>query len=232
MAAPRGSNICSLPDVALFAALELNRKVAAVDYHTTWQGGVSSGLRWSSGGKSPWSVTLSGGLEREIADAPDPAMVTPDAEDKQVSYVSAGVAVPVADGVLLNSNVTYSVSDSNYDLSNFDNLAASLGLSKRVLAMRLLAAAAAVLLLAVPALAETNVGVTAAVNQSASGSGGQQCPHHLAGRQRHLQRAHPDRWRRARADPARRRHHVHGRARTPTSSSTASSTIPMPAPRR
>lgn len=38
--------------------------------------------------------------------------------------------------------------------------------------MRLLAAAAAVLLLAVPALAETNVGVTAAVNQSASGSVG------------------------------------------------------------
>ena len=38
--------------------------------------------------------------------------------------------------------------------------------------MRLLAAAAAVLLLAVPALAETNVGVTAAVNQPASGSVG------------------------------------------------------------
>lgn len=119
------------PDVALFAALELNRKVAAVDYHTTWQGGVSGGVRWSSGGKSPWSVTLSGGIERELADAPDPAMVTPDAEDKHVSFVSAGVAVPVAEGVLLNSNVTYSVSDSNYELSNYDNLAASLGLSKR-----------------------------------------------------------------------------------------------------
>jgi hypothetical protein len=122
------------PDVALFAALEMNRKVASAEYYSTWQAGASGGLAWSfggDGGKDRWSASLTGGIRHEIADAPDPAMLTSDVEEKTVSYVSAGVVVPVTEGVSLNSNVTYSVSDSNYELSNYDNLAASLGLSKK-----------------------------------------------------------------------------------------------------
>jgi hypothetical protein len=58
-------------------------------------------------------------------------LMTPDAEYKNTGYVSAGLIVPVGESFTLNSNVTYSISESNYDLSNYDNTAVSLGLSKR-----------------------------------------------------------------------------------------------------
>jgi len=50
---------------------------------------------------------------------------------KNTGYLSAGLIVPVGDSFTLNSSVTYSISDSNYDLSNYDNTAVSVGVSKR-----------------------------------------------------------------------------------------------------
>jgi tetratricopeptide (TPR) repeat protein len=123
------------PDVAVFTALDLNRKMAQEDYLSTWLGSVSAGMMWNfagpGGGELPWTLSLSGGVSQEIADAPDPAMLTPDAEEKLTGYASLGLVVPVAKDVAINSSLTYSETDSNYDLSNYDNLAASLGMSKR-----------------------------------------------------------------------------------------------------
>jgi len=65
-----------------------------------------------------------------MADANDP-MISPDAELKNTGFLSAGLIVPVGESFVLNSSVTYSISDSNYDLSNYDNTAVSVGVSKR-----------------------------------------------------------------------------------------------------
>ena len=122
------------PDVALFTLLESTRTVASVDYLSSWKVGASGGVIWSfdgpGDGKASWAITTSAGIDREVADAGDP-MISPDAEVKNTGYLSAGLIVPVGDSFTLNSNVTYSVSESNYDLSNFDNTAVSVGVSKR-----------------------------------------------------------------------------------------------------
>jgi tetratricopeptide (TPR) repeat protein len=122
------------PDVALFTSLDLNRKVAEVDYLNSWQGAASVGFAWSfagpGGGEAPWTLSLSGGVSQEVADAPDPIIST-DAETRLTGYATIGLVVPVAKDVAINTTLTYSETDSNYDLSNFDNLAASVGVSKR-----------------------------------------------------------------------------------------------------
>jgi len=122
------------PDVALFTLLETTRTIAAVDYLSGWKVGASGGVIVSigspTGGNEDWALTGSAGIERDMADANDP-LISPDAEMKNTGYVSAGLIVPVGDSFTLNSNVTYSISDSNYDLSNYDNTAVSVGVSKR-----------------------------------------------------------------------------------------------------
>jgi hypothetical protein len=122
------------PDVALFTLLETTRTIAAVDYLSGWKVGASGGVIVSigspTGGNEDWALTGSAGIERDMADANDP-VISPDAEMKNTGYVSAGLIVPVGDSFTLNSNVTYSISDSNYDLSNYDNTAVSVGVSKR-----------------------------------------------------------------------------------------------------
>ncbi len=121
------------PDVALFTLLNTTRTVASVDRLSSWKAGASGGVVWSFDGPGegrPWAVTTSAGIERSVADANDP-IISPDAEVKNTGYVSAGLIVPVADSFTLNSSVTYSVSESNYDLSNYDNTAVSVGVSKR-----------------------------------------------------------------------------------------------------
>ena len=122
------------PDVALFTLLQSTRTMAAVDYFSSWKFGASGGVVWSfdapTGDDAHWALTTSAGIEREVADANDP-MISPDAELKNTGFVSAGLIVPVGQSFVLNSSVTYSVSESNYDLSNFDNTAVSVGVSKR-----------------------------------------------------------------------------------------------------
>jgi tetratricopeptide (TPR) repeat protein len=122
------------PDVALFTLLETTRKVTSVDYLSSWKAGASGGVIYSlkspTGGKDPWSITASLGVDREVADANDP-IFSADAETKNTGFISAGLIVPVGESFVLNSTVTYSISESNYDLSNYDNTAVSVGLSKR-----------------------------------------------------------------------------------------------------
>jgi len=122
------------PDVALFTLLDSTRTIASVDYLSNWKVGASGGVVFSikspTGGKDPWSMTASAGIDHEVADANDP-VISPDAEVKDTGYISAGLIVPVGESFALNSSVTYSVSQSNYDLSNYDNTAVSVGLSKR-----------------------------------------------------------------------------------------------------
>ena len=123
------------PDVLLFAALELNRTLASVDYLSSWQGEASGGLVFSfdspKDGAGDWAVTLSGGVQHKVADAPDMMISPTDAEVKTVGFVTTGLIVPVAEDVAVNSSLTYSLAESNYDLSTYDNLAASVGLSKK-----------------------------------------------------------------------------------------------------
>ena len=122
------------PDVALFTLLDTTRTVTSVDYLSSWKVGASGGVVFSlkspTGGNQPWSITASLGVDREGADANDP-IISPDAEMKNTGFVSAGLIVPVGESFVLNSSITYSISESNYDLSNYDNTAVSVGLSKR-----------------------------------------------------------------------------------------------------
>jgi hypothetical protein len=122
------------PDVAMFTLLDSTRTAASVDYLSSWKVGASTGVVFNmkspTGGKEPWAITTSAGLDREIADAADP-MISTDAEVKDTAYLTAGLIVPVGESFVLNSSITYSVSQSNYDLSNYDNTAVSVGLSKR-----------------------------------------------------------------------------------------------------
>ena len=123
------------PDVALFTLLESTRTVASVDYLSSWKIGASGGVVFSiaspTGGKEPWALTTSAGIAREVADANDPVISATDAEVKTTGYVSAGLIVPLGEGLALNSGLTWSTSQSNYDLSNYDNTAVSVGVSKR-----------------------------------------------------------------------------------------------------
>jgi len=122
------------PDVAVFTLLDSTRTLASVDYLSSWKVGASGGVIFSiaspTGGKDPWALTTSAGIDHDVADANDPVIST-DAEVKNTAYVSAGLIVPVGESFVLNSSVTYSISESNYDLSNYDNTAVSVGLSKR-----------------------------------------------------------------------------------------------------
>jgi hypothetical protein len=122
------------PDVALFTLLDSTRTIAAVDYLSSWKVGASGGVLFSikspTGGKDPWALTASAGIDHEVADANDD-VISPDAEVKNTGFVSAGLIVPVGESFTLNSSVSYSISESNYDLSNYDNTAVSVGLSKR-----------------------------------------------------------------------------------------------------
>jgi len=122
------------PDIALFGVVETTRTLAAADYFSSWKVGTSGGVVWNFvtvDGSDPWAFTTSAGIERELADAPDPGLLTSDAEIKNAGFVSVGLIVPVAESFTLNSSVSYSISESNYDLSNYDNTAVNLGLSKR-----------------------------------------------------------------------------------------------------
>lgn len=123
------------PDVALFMLLDTTRTATSVDYLSGWKIGASGGVIVSidspTGGRENWALTGTLGLEREVADANDPVHSLTDAEVKNTGFLSAGLIVPLAESFTLNSSVTYSVSDSNYDLSNYDNTAVSVGVSKR-----------------------------------------------------------------------------------------------------
>ncbi len=122
------------PDIALTTGLQLSRTQTGVDYLSNWAVEATAGLIFSldspvDGGED-WALTVSGGTQYRVADAADPVVST-DAEVRTVSFISAGVIIPIVDQLALNSSLTYSLSDSNYDMSNYDNLAASVGLSKK-----------------------------------------------------------------------------------------------------
>jgi len=123
------------PDVALFTLLETTRAVTSVDYLSSWKAGATTGVIYSmkapGGGKEPWALTATAGFDREVADANDPVISLTDAEVKDTAFLSAGLIVPLGESFVINSSLTYSISDSNYDLSNYDNTAVSVGLSKR-----------------------------------------------------------------------------------------------------
>lgn len=123
------------PDVALFTLLHSTRTLASVDYLSSWKAGASGGVIVSidspTGGTQDWALTGSAGIEREVADANDPMISMTEAEVKNTGYLSAGLIVPLGESFTLNSSVTYSISESNYDLSNYDNTAVSVGVSKR-----------------------------------------------------------------------------------------------------
>ncbi len=121
-------------NVKLFARVDGDRTVAQMDYLSSWSATGSAGIVVTiapSADSDPWVFTLTGGATHKVADAPDPVVSMTDAEVQNNLFAVGTVTVPISNGVFFQGSASYTLAMSNYDMSNYDNIAVSMGLGKR-----------------------------------------------------------------------------------------------------
>ena len=119
---------------AAFVALNAYDKSARVDYEAFHEASIAAGYSLAFDGpgamaaNGPWVAGLSASLGRRVYAGPDTVIDPVNAREDKTMAVSLSLRVPVTARTLMTGEVSYSRRESNYPTSEYDNLAATIGL--------------------------------------------------------------------------------------------------------
>jgi hypothetical protein len=113
------------------------REAADADFYANWEVGASAGIAWTfanpvaAAGRYPWTLQVgAGGIHRRY-DEPDPTISFFETEIDKTFWGRAALIVPVNDTLAMVPQVEIRDQSSNYEISNFDDFSALVGLQKR-----------------------------------------------------------------------------------------------------
>jgi tetratricopeptide (TPR) repeat protein len=112
------------------------REDAKVGFYTDWEIAFSAGLAWTFNNplwkaKYPWTFQFGAGAIRRQYDDPDPTINPITAETDRTFWTRGALVLPIAETWALVPQVEYRDQRSNYDIYEFDDLTALLGVQKR-----------------------------------------------------------------------------------------------------
>lgn len=110
----------------------IQREAEDAAYFSNWEYSFTGGLAWGFRGPFgylPWSLQLGAGAIWRNFDEPDPT-INPFPEVDSQFWGRAALAIPVAPTWNLIPSLEYRSQTSNYDISNFNDLTAMVGLQK------------------------------------------------------------------------------------------------------
>jgi tetratricopeptide (TPR) repeat protein len=112
------------------------REDVKADFYSDWEMAFSGGFAWTFAnplwnGKYPWTWQVGGGGIRRDYDQPDPTINPFDAEIDRVFWTRTALVLPVGETWSLVPQVEYRDQRSNYDIYQFTDLMALVGLQKR-----------------------------------------------------------------------------------------------------
>ena len=122
--------------LTLFGNLNAEHREADRDYLSYTEVGLVAGgsLTFRSPFPSqaePWAVGLAAGYIDRDYDAPDTVFSLTEEEEDEEAFVESSLTVPLREDWALQATLGYRDVDSNYDMRNYDNVSASLGVMKR-----------------------------------------------------------------------------------------------------
>ncbi len=121
---------------SIFGTVSGERRDANEGFFSLNEGGLSLGTTHLFEGPfgardRPWSTTLSGGLLRRAYDDPDPLINARQAQNDDEVFLQGSLTVPLRDDWAVQTVLGYRDVSSNYDIRDFSNVSATLGLMKR-----------------------------------------------------------------------------------------------------
>jgi hypothetical protein len=93
--------------------------------------GRSEARQAAAAGRYPWTLQVGAGGIHRAYDDPDPTINPFEAEIDKTFWGRAALIVPVNDTLAMVPQVEVRDQSSNYDISNFDDFSALVGLQKR-----------------------------------------------------------------------------------------------------
>lgn len=124
------------PGLVLTTQGYAQREDVTAGFYTNWEIAFSGGFAWTFAnplwaGKYPWTLQVGGGAIRRDYDDPDPTIDPVEAEIDRIFWTRGALVLPVAETWSLVPQVEYRDQRSNYDIRQYDDLIALLGVQKR-----------------------------------------------------------------------------------------------------
>jgi hypothetical protein len=111
------------------------RENADAGFYANWEFGASAGISWTFGNpfqwRWPWTVQVgAGGIHRQYDD-PDPTINPNSREVDRQFWGRAALVIPVAETWAMIPQIEIRDQQSNYEISQFDDFSALVGVQKR-----------------------------------------------------------------------------------------------------
>ena len=125
------------PGLVLVVQGYSQREAAEAGFYANWEIGGSAGIAWTfanplaAAGRYPWTLQVGAGGIRRRYDDPDPTINPFQAEIDRTFWGRAALIVPVNDTLAIVPQIEIRDQTSNYEISNFDDFSALVGLQKR-----------------------------------------------------------------------------------------------------
>ena len=123
------------PELGLFMSAGLDRRWAQRNYLSAWQAGARAGATYAFASpiealEAPWRIGISASAQHLIADAPDPVFSPVDPEKTTTVSLEGKLTIPLPNAFAIEASAGYTRALSNYGLSSYDNLWASIGIGR------------------------------------------------------------------------------------------------------
>ncbi|HXG79130.1 MAG TPA: tetratricopeptide repeat protein [Methyloceanibacter sp.] len=124
------------PALVATAQLYGQREDARAAFWSDWEIAFSGGFAWTFNNPLwqslyPWTLQVGGGVIRRNYDKPDPTINPLVAEEDTEWWTRGAIVIPVAETWALVPQVEYRNQESNYDIRQYDDLMALIGVQKR-----------------------------------------------------------------------------------------------------
>jgi Tetratricopeptide repeat len=125
------------PGLVLTVGGYAQRENADAGFYANWEVGGSGGIAWTfanplaAAGRYPWTLQVGAGGIHRAYDDPDPTISFTETEVDKTFWGRAALIVPVNDTLAMVPQVEIRDQSSNYEISNFDDFSALVGLQKR-----------------------------------------------------------------------------------------------------
>ncbi len=124
------------PALVITTQTYAQRENAEVGYWADWEISFGGGFAWTFNNplwqaQYPWTLQVGGGVIRRDYDDPDPTINPTESEEDTVWWTRGALVLPVAETWALVPQVEYRDQASNYDIRQYTDLTALLGVQKR-----------------------------------------------------------------------------------------------------
>ena len=124
------------PGFVITTQLYGQREAAEVGFWSDWEIAFSGGFAWTFNNplwqaRYPWTLQVGGGVIRRDYDDPDPTINPNEAEEDTMWWTRGALVLPVGQTWALVPQVEYRDQQSNYDIRQYDDLMALIGVQKR-----------------------------------------------------------------------------------------------------